>query len=274
MSEYGAASKCADVFRRANGDCVLKMAQRTHIDDVMRGRIIGRLEAGQTQQVVARALRVPQSVISRLWQRFQQTGNVSRRYSTGRPQCTTPQEDRYLTISARRRPRSTAGSLTRDLATANGTVVSRHTVYRRLNRHGLFARRPARCVSLTPVHRRARKAWCQEHSTWSLEQWSQVMFTGESRYSLNSDSRRVIIWREPGTRYQPRNVLERDLYGGGGLMVWGGIMIGSRTPLHVFDRGTVTGQVYRDVILHQYVRLFRGAVGPTFLLMDDNARPH
>ena len=57
-------------------------------------------------------------------------------------------------------------------------------------------------------------------------------------------------------------------------MVWGGIMIGSRTPLHVFDRGTVTGQVYRDVILHQYVRLFRGAVGPTFLLMDDSARPH
>ncbi|GFU14422.1 uncharacterized protein TNCV_328861 [Trichonephila clavipes] len=37
-----------------------------------------------------------QSVISRLWQRFQDYGNVSRCYSTGRPRVTTPNEDRYI----------------------------------------------------------------------------------------------------------------------------------------------------------------------------------
>ncbi|GBO43095.1 hypothetical protein AVEN_104873-1 [Araneus ventricosus] len=51
-------------------------------------------------------------------------------------------------------------------------------------------------------------------------------------------------------------------------------MLDGRTPLHVFERGTVTGVRYRDEILEPYVRLFRGAVGPELILMDDNARPH
>ncbi|GFW38394.1 uncharacterized protein TNCV_1332471 [Trichonephila clavipes] len=36
----------------------------------------------------------------------------------------------------------------------------------------------------------------------------------------------------------------------------------------------MTGHIYRDVILEQHVRLFRGAMGVEFLFMDDNARPH
>lgn len=48
----------------------------------------------------------------------------------------------------------------------------------------------------------------------------------------------------------------------------------SRTALHVFDHDSVTGQVYKDVILQKYVRFFRGAMGAHFLFMDDNACPH
>ncbi|KFM71121.1 Transposable element Tc3 transposase, partial [Stegodyphus mimosarum] len=51
-------------------------------------------------------------------------------------------------------------------------------------------------------------------------------------------------------------------------------MLDGRTPLHVFDRGSMTGVKYRDEVLVPYVRLFRGAVGPKFILQDDNARPH
>ncbi|GBN99490.1 hypothetical protein AVEN_97976-1 [Araneus ventricosus] len=54
------------------------MAQRKHLDDFLRGRIIGRLECGRTQLEVSEELGIAQSVISRLWQRFQDDGNVSR----------------------------------------------------------------------------------------------------------------------------------------------------------------------------------------------------
>ncbi|GFX50850.1 transposable element Tcb1 transposase [Trichonephila clavipes] len=36
----------------------------------------------------------------------------------------------------------------------------------------------------------------------------------------------------------------------------------------------MTGHIYRDVILEQHVRFFRGTIGAEFLFMDDNVRPH
>ncbi|GFU73083.1 uncharacterized protein TNCV_4310171 [Trichonephila clavipes] len=74
------------------------MAQRKHLDDFLRGGIIGRLECGRTQLEVSEELGIAQSVISRLWQRFQDDGNVSRCYSTGRPRVTMPNEDLYIYI--------------------------------------------------------------------------------------------------------------------------------------------------------------------------------
>ncbi|GFW75526.1 transposable element Tcb1 transposase [Trichonephila clavipes] len=77
----------------------------------------------------------------------------------------------------------------------------------------------------------------------------------------------------PGTGYHQENTIERHRYGGAGWLVWEGIILGSRTDLHV-QSVTMTVHIYRDVILEQHVRLFRRAIGAEFLFMDDNARPH
>ncbi|GFV68263.1 dorsal-ventral patterning protein tolloid [Trichonephila clavipes] len=152
------------------------------------------------------------------------------------------------------------------------TTVSRQTVYRRLGHIVLYARRPVRCVPLTATHCRLRLTWSREHALWTPQQWSCVMFSNESRFSLPSDSRRTLIWRAPGTRYHQESTIERHHYGGAGWLVWGGIILGSRTDLHV-QSVTMTSHIYRNVILEQHVRVFRGAMGAEFLFMDDNARP-
>ncbi|GFU15293.1 transposable element Tc3 transposase [Trichonephila clavipes] len=54
----------------------------------------------------------------------------------------------------------------------------------------------------------------------------------------------------------------------------GGIMLGSRTDLHIFDAGSVNGTHYCNEIFLPYVRLFRGTMGLQFLFMDDNAPCH
>ncbi|GFV07598.1 transposable element Tcb1 transposase [Trichonephila clavipes] len=97
-------------------------------------------------------------------------GVVSRRYSTGRPRVTTPNENRYLAFTAKRNRRSTALDLSRQLSSATGTTVSRQTVYRRLEQIGLYARRPVRCVPLTATHCRVRLGWRREHAFWTLQQ--------------------------------------------------------------------------------------------------------
>ncbi|GFW92234.1 uncharacterized protein TNCV_3541201 [Trichonephila clavipes] len=72
------------------------MAQRKHLADFLRGRIIGRLKCGRTQLEVSEEFGIAQSVISKLWQQFQHDDNVSRCYSIGRPRVATPNEDRYI----------------------------------------------------------------------------------------------------------------------------------------------------------------------------------
>ncbi|GFX32427.1 HTH_Tnp_Tc3_2 domain-containing protein [Trichonephila clavipes] len=188
------------------------MAQRKHLDDFLRGRIIGRLECGHTQLEVSEELGIAQSVISRLW---------SRCYSTGRRRVPTPNEDRYLAVTAKRNRRSTASDLSRQLSSATGTTVSWQTVYKRLGHIGLYARRPVKCVPLTATHCRLRLTWSREHALWTPQQWSCVVFSDESRFSLQSDSRRTLIWRAPGTRYHQENTIDRHRYGGAGWFAFG-----------------------------------------------------
>ncbi|GFV76410.1 HTH_Tnp_Tc3_2 domain-containing protein [Trichonephila clavipes] len=197
------------------------MAQMKHLDDFLRGRIIGRLECERTQLKVSEELGIAQSVTSRLLQRFQDDGNLSRCCSTGHPLVKTPNEDWYLAVTAKRNRRSTASDLSRQLSSATGTTVSWQAVYRLLGHIGLYARRPVRCVPLTATHCHLRLAWSREHALWTPQQWSCVMFSDESRFSLQCDSRRTLIWRAPGTRYHQENTIERHRYGGAGWLAFG-----------------------------------------------------
>ncbi|GFV66008.1 transposable element Tcb2 transposase [Trichonephila clavipes] len=205
------------------------------------GRIIGKLEEGRSVTSVAAEFGIAHSIVSRLWRQFQTTGTAIRGFSSGRPRGTTPADDRYIVLQARRNRRQTAGEIARHTTQANGRRISRFTVVRRLHGGGLFARRPVWCVPLTPAHRRRRSLWCREHRKWRDNEWGRVLFTDESRFSLSSDSHRILIWRERGSRNHPSNIIERDRYGGRGVLVWGGIMLGSRTDLHIFDAGSVNG---------------------------------
>ncbi|GFX74507.1 transposable element Tcb2 transposase [Trichonephila clavipes] len=98
-------------------------------------------------------------------------------------------------------------------------------------------------------HRTARLQWCREHHNWTEQDWACVLFSDESRFSLSSDCRRQLIWRESGTAYRPENIQEKDRYPTCSIMVWAGIMINGRTRLHVVANGTMTGQRYIDEVL-------------------------
>ncbi|GFT57622.1 transposable element Tcb2 transposase [Trichonephila clavipes] len=248
---------------------------RRHLDAFTRGRIIGTLEEGLSVTSVAAEFGIAHSIVSRHWGQFQTTGTAIRGFSSGRPRGTTTTDDQYIVLHARRNRRQTAGEIARHTTQATGRPISRFTVARRLHGGGLFARRPVRCVSLTPAHRRRGSLWCREHRNWRHNEWGRVLFTDESRFSWSIDSHRILIWRERGSRNHPSNIIERDrLWKSRCSLVWGGIMLGSHTDLHIFDASSVNGTRYCNEIFLPYVRLFRGAMGLQFLFMDDNAPYH
>ncbi|GFX99158.1 uncharacterized protein TNCV_2493391 [Trichonephila clavipes] len=74
-----------------------QLTQRTHLNDFLRGIVIGRLECGHTQLKVSEELGIAPNVISRLWQRFHDDGTVIRRYRIGPSQVITlSNEYRYI----------------------------------------------------------------------------------------------------------------------------------------------------------------------------------
>ncbi|GFS84754.1 transposable element Tc1 transposase [Trichonephila clavipes] len=241
---YG--STCADMQVDVMGECLSSIKH-----------VVG-LEEGRSVTSVAAEFGIAHSIVSRLWRQFQTTGTAIRGFSSGRPRGTTPADDRYIVLQARRNRRQTAGEIARTTTQATGRPISRFTVARRLHGGGLFARRPVRCVPLTPAHLRRRSLWCREHRKWRDNESERVLFTDESRFSLSSDSHRILIWRERGSRNHPSNIIKGD-------------RLGSRTDLHIFDAGSVNGTRYCNEILLPYVRLFRGAMGLQFLFMNDNA---
>ncbi|GFW66922.1 transposable element Tcb1 transposase [Trichonephila clavipes] len=106
--------------------------------------------------------------------------------------------------------------------------------------------------------------------------WRQFQTTGTAIRGFSSGPPRGTTSADDraGSRNHPSKIIERDRYGGRGVLVWEGIMLGSRTDLHIFDAGSVNGTRYCNEILIPYVRLFRGAMGLQFLFMDDNAPCH
>jgi hypothetical protein len=82
------------------------------------------------------------------------------------------------------------------------------------------------------------------------------LFSDESKFNLKFSDGRVRIYRRRRERFADRCVKQTDRFGGGGVMVWGGISDVGKTNLKIVV-GNLNGIRYRDEILAPIVlRLF------------------
>ncbi|GFW34221.1 transposable element Tcb1 transposase [Trichonephila clavipes] len=130
------------------------------------------------------------------------------------------------------------------------------------------------CVRLTSRHSRDRREWATEHVNWRRNEWSNVLFSEESRFSVHPDNRLIFIWRDRGSMNNPAFVQESVKFGGGGVLVYGGISLDGRIDLYIVRDGPLTARQYRDEIVRPIVDPYAAAIGDDFILMDDNCRPH
>ncbi|KAG8284281.1 hypothetical protein J6590_108265 [Homalodisca vitripennis] len=237
-------------------------------------RAVTLIEVGVSQREVGRRLGVSQSVISRLWNRHQELGTLQRRPGQGRSRSTTHIEDRFLRVNALRNRFLTARELQNDLSQATGNRVSDQTVRNRLREAGLRSRRPARVPRLTVRHKRARLQFARDHRRWQLRQWRKVMFSDESKFTIFGNDGRVRVWRRGNERFINCCLAPRVPFGGGSVLVWGGITMDGRTDLVIIRNGTLTAQRYVDEVLDVHIRPRAEQAGQNFLFMQDGARPH
>ena len=239
------------------------------LDKVNRERAIGMLDAGVSQGEVARRFGVHRTTINRLVSRVRNTQTTDDRPRSGRPRVTSHVQDRFIRLRSLRNRFANAVEIAADLPFRRR--ISSKTVLRRLAAIGLRPRRPYRGPLFVQRHLRQRLQWARRFLRWTIRQWGRVLFSDESRFLLRRVDGRARVLRRPGERFRKNCVLRHDRYGGGSVMVWGGITAHGRTDL-VFINGTLNAQKYRQDILTPHVVPFIRRNGGTF--QQDNARPH
>ncbi|CAH1978256.1 unnamed protein product [Acanthoscelides obtectus] len=87
-----------------------------------------------------------------------------------------------------------------------------------------------------------RWTWCRQWSLWDQE-WNSIVFSDESRFCLGMHDGRARVRRRRGERRNPQFFVERHVHHTVGVMVWGAIAYGFRSPL-IFIRGNMNAQRY------------------------------
>lgn len=113
--------------------------ERHHLPLAEMNRAVGLLQGGMQQNDIALRLGVSQSVISRLWRRFRETGSPAEQHP-GRGRATTAVHDRFLVLTARRQPTITAPELVNVLQQTHQVTIGRDTVRNRLHEADLHNR--------------------------------------------------------------------------------------------------------------------------------------
>ena len=179
------------------------------------------LARGDNVSNVRRAFGCHRNTMIRLRQLFQQTGGMADRRRPGRPRVTNPRMDRFISLTHLRHRFQTATSSARQYG------ISKLTLIRplRQTRQPIRPRSPYVGQVLTARHRAARLQWAQRHFRWGGRQlWARVLFSDESRFNLSHHDGRIRVFRRRGERFADNCLIERDRFGGGSVMVWGGIM--------------------------------------------------
>ena len=147
------------------------------------------IQAGTPQRDVALRFGVHRNIINSLWRRFQTTRNGSDRPRSGRPRVTSQRQDQYIRVMHLHNRFQMASVTVRTIPGLRR--IHPRTVRNRLHEHYIRPRRPCVRTPLLPLHHAERLRWSRAHLRWRLREWKAVLFSDESRFSLDHSDGRI-----------------------------------------------------------------------------------
>jgi len=143
------------------------------------------------------------------------------------------------------------------------------TVKRCLRCAGLFGRRPSKKPFISKKNRMARLKFAHAHKKWSVEDWSKVLWSDESKYNLVSSNGIRYIQRRKNERFNVRYQVQTIKHGGGHVMVWGCFSRNGVGPL-VQINGTMTAETYNAIITESMISFSHENMGNDWIFQHDN----
>ncbi len=131
------------------------------------------------------------------------------------------------------------------------------------------------CVKplLNNRQRQKRLAWAKDKNDWTAAEWSKVMFSDESKFSISFGNQGPRVWRKRGEAQNPR-CLRSSVKFPQSVMVWGAMSSAGVGPL-CFLRSKVNTAVYQEVLEHFMIPAADQLYGDAdFIFQQDLAPAH
>ena len=118
---------------------------------------------------------------------------------------------------------NTAVEATKNVQEAFGMQVCVETVRRALRRGGLQSQVKQKKPRLSIKNVKARLDFARAHLDWTIDDWSHVIFSDESKINRFCSDGISWCWSCDPQELSTRIVIETVKHGGGGIMIWGSI---------------------------------------------------
>lgn len=249
------------------------MARKTELSSETRQSILVLRNEGYSMREIAKKLKISYNSVYYSLQRTAQTGSNQSRKRSGRPRCTTEQEDKYIRVSSLRNRRLTGPQLASSLNSTRKTPVSTSTVKRRLRDSGVTGRVAKKKPYLRLANKRKRLRWAKEHRHWTEEDWKKVLWTDESKFEVFGSQRRTFVRRRTTEKMLEECLTPSVKHGGGNVMVWGCFGAGKVGDLYRV-KGILNMEGYHSILRRHAIPSGQRLIGANFILQQDNDPKH
>jgi transposase len=190
-------------------------------ENLLRMRIVALREEGFTLKEITARTDACRRKIQRVCKRFRETGSIQDRPRSGRPPLLNDRQKRVVAQILRKKEATNAESIRKVAVAHHDIVVSRDTIARTLQTFGYAARIKLKKPKLSIEHKRERLAWARNHSSWTIEDWKEVIWSDETKFMLVMSEGKEYVWIKEGERLEGHAVIPTSKFGGGKVMLWG-----------------------------------------------------
>ena len=235
-----------------------------------RNAILELHDRGFTHRGIVAELNIPKTTVRNVIVKSTEVPKPSLR---GKHRALSVSDERYIKLLSIRDRRKTVPVITQEFNSMRENKVSQSTIRRSLIRSGLRGRVAAKKPLLRSFNIKRRLNWALDHVHWTPEQWSNVLFTDESKFELFGGRRRIYIRRFVGERYRSECLYPTMKHGGGSVMVWGGISSKGPTKLKRIE-GIMNKEYYHRLLFTHAIPEGLRLLGRGFVFQEDNDPKH
>ncbi|XP_064115053.1 uncharacterized protein LOC135221158 [Macrobrachium nipponense] len=157
----------------------LPIRKRTETSESVRRLAIELYQTRISVQEIARRLNCHRTTVYRWLKRYDELGLAGlENQRSGRPRCTTEEEDRQMIAFVREHPITSSTIVKRKTS----LHISNSTIRRRLRAEGLESRIPATKPFLTEVHKEQRLGFALQHLPLESSFWENVIWCDEKTF--------------------------------------------------------------------------------------------